>query len=79
MVKLVMSKELFVFSIDSHPLILLLTSCCTFFKASILIQRLFDKLSELGMSASCKKDIKYQTGETSKVDLIEPFSLWTHL
>lgn len=34
---------------------LLLTSACTFFKASILIQRLLDELSELAMSASCKK------------------------
>lgn len=51
MVKLKMSKELYVFSIDSHPRISLLTSCCTFFKASTLIQLIFDKLSELGMSA----------------------------
>lgn len=50
-----MIQELYVLSIDSHPLIPLLTGCCTFFKSSTLIQLLFDKLSKLGMSASCTK------------------------
>lgn len=48
-----MSAGLHVCFVES--LELLLTSACTFFKASILIQRLLDELSELAMSASCKK------------------------
>lgn len=77
-VKLKMATVLHLFITDSHSVISLLTSCCTFFEASVLIQHLLDTLSELAMSAGRKK-AKCCPTNTFRIDLKELISSTTHL